>query len=104
MDRCLELWHRFPDDLSFVEMRERVILDYDRPWDWLRETDSETADEMAGVMVIVRRERSGRIHDGMTEIGRYMERRRKAKAAFLAGDWQEAMRLVINGHYRPTGW
>jgi hypothetical protein len=99
MDRCLKLWRRFPDDLSLVEMREWVILKADCPWVWLRKLDRETSDELMAEVAILRRESSCQISDGKTNIGRYLELRRKAKAAFLRGDWQEAMRLVNNSPY-----
>ncbi len=101
MDRCLELWHRFPDDLSLVEMREWVILNADCPWVWLRKFDRETSDEMMAQIAVLRRDSSRHVSDGKPEVGRYLERRRKAKAAFLGDDWQEAMHLVNYSHYRP---
>lgn len=101
MDRCLDLWRRLPDDLSLVEMREWVILNADCPWVWLEKLDRETADEMMAEIVALRRHTSQRSPDGKSKVGRYLEQRRKAKAAFLGGDWTEAMRLVNSSHYCP---
>jgi len=101
MDRCLALCRRYPDDLSLVEMREWVILNADCPWVWLGKFDRETSDETMTEIAVLRRQTSHHIPDGKTEVGRYLEQRRKAKAAFLGGDWQEAMRLVNYSHYPP---
>jgi hypothetical protein len=94
MERYLELCRRFPDDLSLVEMREWVILGADCPWVWLEKFDRETCDAMVAEIAVLRKESSSHISDGKTEIGRRLERRGKAKTAFLRNDSQEAMRLV----------
>lgn len=102
MDRCLELWRRNPDDLSRVELRELVILRSDCPWVWLERFDptgnSDLLDEVGALYRLPRG-----VEDGKTVIGRYLDRRRKAKVALLAGRWNEAMRLVSNRRYAPVG-
>ena len=83
-------------------MREWVILNADYPWVWMEKLDRETSDEMMAEIEALRRQTSQHISDGKTEVGRYVEQRRKAKAAFLGGDWQEAVRLVSYSHYHPV--
>jgi hypothetical protein len=101
--RCLELWRRDPDDLSRVEMREWVILQSDCPWVWLTKIDPKAGVEMLAEVPALRKTRSHHISDGKTAVGRYLERRRKAKAALFAGDWSEPRRLASNSCYSPSG-
>jgi hypothetical protein len=100
--RYLELWRRYPDDLSRVDMREWVILLSDCPWVRLQGLDPTTCEKIMAEVSDLRRKSSHDIPDGKTSIGRYLERRRQAKAAFLSGDWNEAMCLVRTSFYAPV--
>lgn len=102
LERCLELWRRYSADLSRVEMRECVILQSDCPWVWLERIDPRVSLEQQDEVFALRRQSCHGNDDGKTVIGQYLDRRRKAKAAFLAGDWNEAMLLVSSSCYAPV--